>query len=58
MAWTEQGTLRGPKGDPGTPAPQDAVTSVAVTVIWVGTRAEYEALTTPDPATVYLIVEG
>lgn len=46
----------GEQGPPGQDAPQDAVTSQTVTTIWTGTQAEYDALT-PDPATLYVVVE-
>lgn len=58
MAWEQQGSILGPQGEPGTPAPQDAVTSTTVTQIWTGTQAAYDGIGVKDPETLYVIVEG
>lgn len=55
MAWNQTGSLKGPQGDPGTPAPQDAVTSTTVEKIWTGTQAAYDGIATKDPTTLYII---
>lgn len=55
MAWDQSGSIKGPKGDPGTPAPQDAVVSTTITRIWTGTQAAYDGIVTKDPATLYVI---
>lgn len=33
------------------------VSSTSISTIWYGTEAEYEAITTKDPATLYLTKE-
>jgi hypothetical protein len=40
----------GPPGPPGTPGSLDAW------IRWTGTQAEYDAIATKDPTTLYVIV--
>ena len=36
-------------------APNTVITSGSVVKVWTGTQTDYEAITTKDPATLYLI---
>jgi hypothetical protein len=42
----------GPKGDPGDPGPVGPAPDIGV---WTGTQAEYDAIPTKDPQTLYVI---
>lgn len=59
MAWTKEANLRGPKGDTGAAAPNQVsgagASGPSPLILWVGDRAEYDAIPVKDDATVYII---